>query len=139
MGRYVAQETVKLLVRAGRQVNGATVNVLGLTFKEDVPDLRNSRVIDIIDELKSYGVTVNVHDPEASPEEAQKEYGIKLTSWNELPRADALVLAVAHKTLLDRPMDQFLSKIAKGGCFVDVKSRMAKAALEERGLLVWRL
>jgi UDP-N-acetyl-D-galactosamine dehydrogenase len=139
MGRYVAQETVKLLVRAGRQVNGATVNVLGLTFKEDVPDLRNSRVIDIIDELKSYGVTVNVHDPEASAEEAQKEYGIKLTPWKDLPRADALVLAVSHKALLKRPMDELLSKIAKGGCFVDVKSRMSKAALEERGLLVWRL
>jgi UDP-N-acetyl-D-glucosamine/UDP-N-acetyl-D-galactosamine dehydrogenase len=95
--------------------------------------------IDNLNDLKSYGVTVNVHDPEASPEEAQKEYGIKLTSWNELPRADALVLAVAHKALLDRPMDQFLSKIAKAGCFVDVKSRMAKTALEERALLVWRL
>jgi UDP-N-acetyl-D-galactosamine dehydrogenase len=139
MGRYVAQETVKLLVRAGRQVTGATVNVLGLTFKENVPDLRNSRVIDMIDELKSYGAKVLVHDPEASPAEAQREYAITLTPWNELPRADALVLAVAHDALLKRSTDDLLSKVAKGGCFVDVKSRMPKAAIEEKGILVWRL
>jgi UDP-N-acetyl-D-galactosamine dehydrogenase len=139
MGRYVAQETVKLMVRAGRQVTGATVNVLGLTFKEDVPDLRNSRVIDIIDELKSYGVNAIVHDPEASPAEAKAEYGLTLKSWEELPRADALVLAVAHQALLKRPIEDLLSKIANGGCFVDVKSRMPKAAIEQQGILLWRL
>jgi UDP-N-acetyl-D-galactosamine dehydrogenase len=127
------------MVRAGRQVTGSTVNVLGLTFKENVPDLRNSRVVDLIEELKSYGVKVMVHDPEAAAHEAKSEYGIRLMPWDDLPRADAIVLAVAHSALIQRPITDFISKIANGGCIVDVKAKLPKAALESAGIPFWRL
>src|SRR5499427_1254437 len=83
MGKYVADETVRLMIRAGSTVSGADVNVLGLTFKENCPDLRNSRVIDVVNELSSFGVTVRVHDPVADAAEARHEYGVELTPWEE--------------------------------------------------------
>src|SRR5947207_13537517 len=86
MGKYVADQTVKLMIQAGSAVKGAAVNVLGLTFKENCPDLRNSRVIDVVRELESFGVSVHVHDPVADPEDALREYGVRLTSWDDLPR-----------------------------------------------------
>jgi UDP-N-acetyl-D-galactosamine dehydrogenase len=139
MGRYVAQETVKLMIQRGGQVKGAAVNVLGLAFKENCPDLRNSRVIDLIQELQSYGARVAVHDPVVSQEDALREYGIKLTSWEEMPVAEALVLAVAHNDLLRRPIGDFLSKVASHGCVMDVKSRLDAAAICASGRALWRL
>ena len=138
MGRYIAQETIKLLTQRGTVIKGATVNVLGLAFKENVPDLRNSRVIDIITELKSWGVRVVVHDPVVDPKEAQHEYGVELASWEDLPVADALVLAVAHDRLLEK-LRQLPSKVAKGGCVIDVKSKLDRNAIREAGLQIWRL
>src|SRR5690606_20879585 len=102
MGKYIAEQTGKEMIRAGHAVNDADVIVLGLTFKEDCPDLRNSRVIDITNELRSYGARVHVHDPLADAEAAMHEYGVSLMPWNELPRAGAIVAAVAHKALLER-------------------------------------
>src|SRR5690606_33095776 len=90
MGAYVARRTIKEMVSAGFQVNGKAVIVLGLTFKENVPDIRNSRVIDVVRELESYGANVVVHDPIASPEDARKEYGVDLVPWDSLPEAAAL-------------------------------------------------
>ena len=87
MGEYIAGQTVKYMIKEGAAVKGARVNVLGLTFKENVPDLRNSKVIDIINELKTYGIDVHVHDPLASNAEAMHEYGVELTSWDDLPVA----------------------------------------------------
>src|SRR4029077_8524163 len=107
MGKFVAEQAVKHLVRNGWQVKAAPVNVLGLTFKENCPDLRNSRVIDVIRELDSYGVTVHVHDPVADPAEALHEYGVRLTPWDELPRAHALVAAVAHAEFRKRSIHDF--------------------------------
>ena len=138
MGRYIAQETVKLMIQRGSQVRGATVNVLGLTFKENVPDLRNSRVIDIIEELKSYGVNVAVHDPIVDPQDARREYAVELVAWEQLPIADALILAVAHDRLLENAR-HLPAKVAKGGCIMDVKSRLDPAAIREAGLHLWRL
>jgi UDP-N-acetyl-D-galactosamine dehydrogenase len=139
MGKYIAEQTVKELIRCGHAVKGARVNVLGLTFKEDVPDLRNSRVIDVINELRSFGIEVFVHDPVPDARHAVHEYGIELKSWDALPRADAMVAAVAHKRFLKmRPAD-FAAKLAPGGCFIDVKARFDTAALEAVGLSVWRL
>src|SRR3989440_4657432 len=112
MGRYIAQETVKLMIQRGNQVRGASVNVLGLAFKENVPDLRNSRVIDIIEELKSCGLNVAVHDPIVDPQEAKREYGVDLVPWEQLPVADALILAVAHDRLLGNAR-QVAAKVAK--------------------------
>ena len=139
MGRYVAHETVKLLIRRGSSVKGAMVNVLGLAFKENVPDLRNSRVIDVIRELESYGVRVAVHDPVVSAAEARHEYGIELCSWDELPVADATVLAVPHQEFLKRQTRDFISKTGKSGCLIDIKSKLDAQAVNEAGLAIWRL
>ena len=139
MGKFIAEQTVKKMIAAGSPVRGARVNVLGLTFKEDVPDLRNSRVIDVIRELQSFGVTVHVHDPVADPKEAADEYGVALRDWDDLPRADAVVAAVAHQELRARPLDDICAKLAQNGLYVDVKSQADAAALRARGVTVWRL
>src|SRR5262249_16421444 len=109
MGKFVAEQTVKHLVRNGWQVKAAPILVLGLTFKEDCADLRNSKVIDVIRELQSYGAAVVVHDPVAAPKEALHEYGIELVPWERLPKAAAIVAAVAHKTFKARPIADYLS------------------------------
>jgi len=139
MAKFIAEKTVKEVIRAGFNVKGCTVNVLGLTFKENCPDLRNSKVADLIDELRSYGMDVYVHDPLADENEAQHEYGIKLTSWDDLPRANALIAAVSHNELTKRPLDDYLSKVSEHGCFIDVKSKFDQIALRKAGLHVWRL
>jgi UDP-N-acetyl-D-glucosamine/UDP-N-acetyl-D-galactosamine dehydrogenase len=139
MGKFVAEQTVKHLIQAGFSVKGAHVNVLGLTFKEDCPDLRNSRVIDIIRELESYGVTVHVHDPLADPGEAVHEYGVALEAWDELPRANAIVAAVAHREFKARPIEDYMAKLLDGGLLADVKGQHDAEALRGRGIQVWRL
>jgi UDP-N-acetyl-D-galactosamine dehydrogenase len=139
MGQYVAAQTVKQLVQCGANVKGSEVIVLGLTFKENCPDLRNSRVIDIVRELESYGVHVSVHDPLADAGEARHEYGVELRSWDELPKANAIVSAVAHQEFRRRPIDDFVAKMQPGGVYVDVKCQADARALQARGLRVWRL
>ena len=139
MGKYVAEQTVKQMIQSGFPVKGAKINVLGLTFKENCPDLRNSRVIDVISELRSYGADVRVHDPVADPGEAVHEYGVELHDWDSLPRAHATVLAVAHREFAARPVDHFVGKLEKGGLFVDVKCQADAQALREQGVAVWRL
>jgi UDP-N-acetyl-D-galactosamine dehydrogenase len=139
MGAYIAQQTVKHLIRTGVSVKGARVNVLGLTFKEDCPDLRNSRVVDIISELRDYGCQVAVHDPMADPEEARHEYGLELTPWEALAPADAVVVAVAHRGYRERPLDEFDSVLKPGGCFIDVKGILDREAAAAMGWPLWRL
>ncbi|MCU0949486.1 MAG: nucleotide sugar dehydrogenase [Burkholderiaceae bacterium] len=139
MGKFIAEQTVKQMINTGSPVKGSHVIVLGLTFKENCPDLRNSKVIDVIRELESYGCTVHVHDPVAEPAEAVHEYGVRLVSWDHLPRANAIVAAVAHKEFKARPLDDFAGKLAPGGLYVDVKCQADAAALRAKGLHVWRL
>ncbi len=139
MGKFIAEQTIKQLIRGGHAVKDAKVTVLGLSFKEDVPDLRNSHVIDVINELKSYGAQVFVHDPVPEPGEAQHEYGLELTPWEDLPIADAMVVAVAHRQFRDMGVAALARKIAKGGAFVDVKSQFDRKELADAGLHVWRL
>jgi UDP-N-acetyl-D-glucosamine/UDP-N-acetyl-D-galactosamine dehydrogenase len=139
MGKFIAEQTVKHMIRNGSPVKGARVNVLGLTFKENVPDIRNTRVIDVVQELKSYGIDVHVHDPVSDASEALHEYGLELEPWEALPRAEAMVLAVAHREFLTRPLEDYLAKVVERGCFIDVKSQMDIAALQRAGLTVWRL
>jgi UDP-N-acetyl-D-galactosamine dehydrogenase len=127
------------MIQSGFPVKAAKISVLGLTFKENCADLRNSRVIDVISELRSYGADVHVHDPVANPDDAMHEYGVTLASWETLPRAHAIVLAVAHRELADRPIDDFIAKLEPGGLFVDVKCQADAAALRDRGVSVWRL
>ncbi len=139
MGHYVAGQIASLLSRAGRAVRGAKINVLGLTFKENCPDLRNSKVADVVAELTQLGCEVFVHDPLADPREAEREYGIRLRAWEELPRADALALCVVHELLVRRPLSDFVAKVEKGGGVADVKSALNQRELEDAGLRVWRL
>ena len=115
------------------------MNVLGLTFKENCADLRNSKVIDIINELRSYGVEVFVHDPQANAAEAEEEYGTRLYAWDDLPRAHAVIAAVAHSEYRDLRADEIAAKVVAGGCFIDVKSGFDANALRQAGLSVWRL
>ena len=139
MGKFIAEQTMKQMIRAGSQVKGATVNMLGLTFKENCADLRNSRVIDVIRELQSFGIEVHVHDPQADPAEANEVYGVELKPWDSLPRADAIVLAVAHRALAEIPFSKYLDKVIPGGCFIDVKSQLDPDMVRNAGLTLWRL
>ncbi|VXC21550.1 nucleotide sugar dehydrogenase [Massilia sp. 9I] len=139
MAKFVAEKTVKSMISSGFHVKGSKVNVIGLTFKENCPDLRNSKVADIVHELESYGCDVHVFDPQADAEEAQHEYGIKLESWESLPPADAVVVAVPHKEVLALSLADFQSKLNPSGCFIDVKSQFDPKALQEAGYCVWRL
>ena len=139
MAKFVAEKTVKTMIGAGFQIKGSKVNVLGLTFKENCPDLRNSKVADIVQELQSYGVEVHVYDPLAAVDEAKHEYGIDLQAWESLPRADAIVAAVSHQELVQKPLAEILAKLNENGCFIDVKSRFDRTALEQAGCTVWRL
>ena len=139
MGKFIAEQTVKQMIAAGSAIKGAKVTVLGLTFKEDCADLRNSKVVDIINELKTYGVEVFVHDPQADAAEALHEYGVTLTAWNDLPRADAIVAAVAHREYRALDMAQITARLAGSACFIDVKAAFPQGELVSHGLRVWRL
>ena len=139
MAKYGAQQTVKQMIQSGSHIKGADVNVLGLTFKENCSDIRNSKVVDLIRELESFGLKVHVHDPVAVVEEARHEYGLELQSWQDLPRADALVVAVAHTEFVQRPLHSYSEKLTMGGCFIDVKSQFDRNLIEKQGYKVWRL
>jgi UDP-N-acetyl-D-galactosamine dehydrogenase len=139
MGKFIAEQTVKHMIHNGSQIKGSRVNVLGLTFKENCPDIRNTRVIDVIHELKSYGMDVHVHDPVSDAGEARHEYGLELEPWEALPRADAIVVAVAHRQFVAKPLADYLAKVVEKGCFIDVKSQFDMMALRRAGLTVWRL
>jgi len=139
MGKFIAEQTIKHMIAAGSYIKGARVNVLGLTFKENCGDLRNSKVIDIIKELQSYGVEVFVSDPQAEVEEALHEYGVRLLPWDDLPRADAIVAAVAHTEFAQLTIDDLSKKLVKGGAFIDVKAASPTAEILAAGFKLWRL
>ena len=139
MGKYIAEQTVKGLIKNNRKVNGAKVIVLGLTFKEDCPDLRNSRVIDIIHELETYCCDVSVHDPLADSDEALEEYGVNLVGWDQLPEADAVVLAVAHQFYQALPLADMKRIMGESALLMDIKSVLDREACQEQGVTLWRL
>jgi UDP-N-acetyl-D-galactosamine dehydrogenase len=136
---FVAQQTVKQLLHTGNSVLNAKVVVLGLTFKENCSDLRNSKVADVVRELQDFGCNVSVHDPLADPNDALNEYGISLTAWKDLPEADAIVAAVSHREYLNMPLTDLLAMLKPGGLFVDVKSAYDPAAINAAGYSLWRL
>jgi UDP-N-acetyl-D-galactosamine dehydrogenase len=138
MGEYIAGRLVKLLIDADRPVKGARVGVLGLTFKENVADLRNSRVPDILRELEQFGIEALVHDPHASPAEARHEYGVELTPLDDLTDLDGLVLAVAHEAFMDKGIDDLVGRVRPGGVVIDVKSVVSPAAVDGR-VTLWSL
>ena len=139
MGKFIAQRTVKEMIHAGHNILGGTVTVLGLTFKENCPDLRNSKVIDIIRELEDYGVTVQVHDPLADPDEARHEYGITLTPLEQLQPASAVVAAVSHQLYLDWSLSDLGRLMSGTPVLIDVKGAYQREGLAAAGFRVWRL
>lgn len=140
MGKFVAEQTMKLLSQLPRPVNELKVAVLGLTFKENVPDLRNSKVPDIINELREYGVQVIVHDPIADSGEAVHEYGIKLVDLRQVQGVDGVIVAVAHKSFLEMGLAELLKPLRdhKSGVLVDVKSIFDPAKIPA-SIKYWRL
>ncbi|MCC7059330.1 MAG: nucleotide sugar dehydrogenase [Burkholderiaceae bacterium] len=139
MGAFIAQRTVKEMIAAGFAVKDTPVIVLGLTFKEDVPDLRDSKVIDVVREFESYGAKVYIHDPIADPDEAHHEYGVTLTAWEELPEAAAIVAAVSHRRYRELGLDAIATRASTGAVFADVKAAFDPAAVKAAGLRLWRL
>jgi len=140
MAAYVAQQTVKQMIGAGSSIKGAKVIVLGLTFKENCPDLRNSKVADVVRELQDYGCEVVVHDPIAVPAEAEHEYGIFLTNWDKFPAdADAIVAAVSHREYLTMDLTTILKYLKPDGIFVDVKAAYPAKQITDAGRKLWRL
>jgi UDP-N-acetyl-D-galactosamine dehydrogenase len=139
MGAFVAQRTVKEMVRAGHAVKGARVTVLGLTFKEDCPDLRNSRVIDILQELESYDIDVQVADPIADSSEARAEYGVTLTLFRSLKPAQAVIAAVSHRPYRELTIADLKRLLVKSGVLIDVKSIYDPDKVRAAGIPLWRL
>lgn len=139
MAKYVADQTIKQMIVNGSGVKDARVGVLGLTFKENCPDLRNSQVAHLVEELRSFGVDVAVHDPVADSRDAQREYGIQLVSWDDLSQLDAVVMAVAHHAFKERPATDYLAKLVPHGTVVDVKSILDHEPFREAGIGVWTL
>ena len=126
MGGFVAQRLVKLLLAAERPVKGARIGIVGITFKEDVSDLRNSRVPDIVGELREFGISALVADPLADPAEAQLQYGIELVPLEAFSNLDGLILAVPHRLLATAGWEKLFAALVPGGVFVDVKSVVAR-------------
>jgi UDP-N-acetyl-D-glucosamine/UDP-N-acetyl-D-galactosamine dehydrogenase len=140
MGKYVAERTIKMLIAADKQVHNARVAILGLSFKENVPDLRNTRVIDIITELKEYGVEVLVHDPLALPDEARRHCGVELVSMKDVHDVDAIVLAVAHRVYQDMGLTR-IAALCRNGCpiLIDIKAVFEPQQAHSLGIQYWRL
>jgi UDP-N-acetyl-D-galactosamine dehydrogenase len=142
MGKYVAENTVKNMIRAGKTIKGSRVLVLGLTFKENVPDIRNTRVIDVVKELEEYNIDVIVNDPVAYPDEALHEYGIELTSLEDVEPVDALILAVGHNEYKAISLREFKEKCKTdaGECvLVDVKGSFDRQEAVDAGFVYWAL
>ncbi len=140
MGKHIAERAVKMLIAAGKQVHGARVAILGITFKEDVPDLRNTKVVDIIDELKDYGVNVLVSDPLADPDEAQSYYDIQLQPLEKIENLDAVILAVMHQVYRDSGLAGIAGRCADGSALViDVKGCFSPEEADRLGVTYLRL
>jgi UDP-N-acetyl-D-galactosamine dehydrogenase len=140
MAAYVAQQTIKQMIGNGTNIKCAKVIVLGLTFKENCSDLRNSKVADLVKELREFGCEVHVHDSLAEPEQALHEYGITLSEWGQLPQnADAIVAAVSHAEYTTQPVASLLVPLKSGGVFIDIKSAYLPEAITAAGACLWRL
>jgi UDP-N-acetyl-D-glucosamine/UDP-N-acetyl-D-galactosamine dehydrogenase len=140
MGKHIAQSTIKEMIRSGsRLLKNSTVTVLGLTFKENCPDIRNTRVIDIVNELKDYGLEVQVCDPNADADEVRHEYGIDLMPLDQAKPAAAVIVAVAHKQFKELGSIQLRKLMNENPLLIDVKSLYPADQLRASGISVWRL
>jgi len=138
MGKFIAQRTIKEMIHDGHHILGSMVTVLGITFKENCPDIRNSKVIDVIRELQDYGINVQVHDPLADPVEVKHEYGIDLVSFEALAPSAAVVVAVAHQHYLEMPVEAY-RELMNGSVFIDVKGVFCTETMKAQGMKLWRL
>jgi UDP-N-acetyl-D-galactosamine dehydrogenase len=138
MGGFIAQRLVKLLIAAERPVKGARIGIIGITFKENVPDLRNSRVPDIVAELREFGIAALVADPLAHPAEAKREYGVELVPLEAFTILDGLILAVPHRVLGETGWDKLFAMLTPDGVFIDVKSAVARDKVPS-GIHYWSL
>ena len=143
MGQYIAAQTIKLLIKSAKAVKGSRVLVFGITFKENVSDIRNSRVIDIINELKGYGIEVIVVDPLADKKEVWEEYGVHLSVYNSNLKVDGIVIAVNHNVFKDvltiSALKKHLASTKGHGVIVDVKGLLEPQSLKGTMLHYWRL
>jgi len=140
MAAYIAQQAVKQMIGNNTNIKGAKVIVLGLTFKENCSDLRNSKVADMVKEFQEFGCEVYVHDPLADPKQALKEYGITLCDWSQLPHnADTIVAAVSHKEYIAQGVPKLLALLKFGGVFIDIKASYSPEAINDVGACLWRL
>jgi len=141
MGKYVAEVCIKRLIAAKRPISGASVGVLGLTFKENVPDLRNAKVVDVIRELEEYGLRVLVHDPMADPEEAAHEYGIALSPLEALHGLEAVIIAVPHTAYRELPVERLAQCFTapEAGLVMDIRAALDPQTVRGAGLSYWRL
>ncbi|MFW5906707.1 MAG: nucleotide sugar dehydrogenase, partial [Desulfobia sp.] len=137
MGKFIAEKTVKLMLRAGVDLKRSKIGILGLTFKENCSDLRNSRVVDIIDELKAYGLEVLAHDPRADGEESRRNLGVTSCRWEDLTELGALVLAVPHREYLAMDVSEFVRMLAPEGSLIDVKSALDPESVDSTGVRFW--
>ena len=140
MGRYVAENCVKKLIEADKAVKGAKVAILGFTFKENCPDIRNTKVIDIVNELKAYGITPVIADPQADANEAKKLYDIVFTKMQDIKEMDAIIFAVSHNDFLDMDLNQ-VNRLYRPGkrILIDIKSIFNRKDYENAGYCYWRL
>ena len=162
MGKYVAENTVKKMIKANKQINGATVAIFGVTFKENCPDVRNTKVTDVIRELEEYGVIVKVVDPEADAEDLMHEYGISVSKLEEISDIDAAIFAVAHEEFKSMKLDDIktMFRVPNAGnnskldevaatseiysvkqklVLIDVKGMFSRKEAEEAGYIYWCL
>jgi UDP-N-acetyl-D-galactosamine dehydrogenase len=139
MGRFVAQRTIKEMIQAGSQIKSSRVTILGLTFKENCPDLRNSKVIDVINELREFGVNVQVQDQYANSIEAKQYYGVSLIPFDQLEPADAVVVSVAHQHYLGLSVKKFKKLLTPKGVLIDVKCIFNKAQMDAENIRLWQL
>jgi UDP-N-acetyl-D-galactosamine dehydrogenase len=140
MGKYVAENTLKQLIKADRQIEGCKVVIMGITFKEDCPDIRNSKVVDIINELKEYRIEVKVVDPLAEESDVEKEYGIKLSKIEDVTDVDAVIFAVPHEKFKNISLEE-LKRIYRDDklVLIDIKGKFNKKEAESLNYLYWRL
>jgi len=141
MGKYVAENTVKKLIKAGKQIKGSKVLILGLTFKENISDIRNTKVIDVVNELKDYGINVYVYDPYAYPEEVKHEYEIDLLEdINSQKPYDAVIVAVRHNVFMqEKDLSFYKSLMNSNSVLIDIKGIYDKEKAIKNGFLYWRL
>ncbi len=137
--KFIAEQTIKQLIRAGVMVNTARIAILGITYKENCSDLRDTRVIDIIKELAAYGVKTLVHDPIADPPAVKEEYGIDLIPWDELNKLDAIIITVAHKFYIKLDKNELKNKLNRPSVIMDIKEIINKKDFADSGIIIWKL